>query len=125
MTPILFYGRITDHPNLSKLAFNTITNGENNIYVSAASGWEISIKTKLGKILIQTEDLSSYIKDNLDKNRFLPLEISFDHVLRVYSFPLHHNDPFDRLLIAQSHFERMPIITKDPFFKLYDISIIW
>jgi len=91
-----------------------------DVYVSAASAWEIAIKASLGKI----EAHASVAKASLDYG-FLPLAISLEHADVVRSLPRHHRDPFDRILIAQATIERLMIVSKDPLIGRYDIEVIW
>lgn len=114
---------ITDH---DKLPFKTkllIENKENNCFVSIASFWEIGIKNSIGRL-----DLNSDLKtifQIIDETGFETLPITTNHILRNTSLDFHHQDPFDRIIIAQSLAENMTIITKDTQFKNYDVPIIW
>ncbi len=115
---------ITDNSNLSENSRNIIKNPENVIFFSAASAWEISIKAGLGRLDLK-ESPDKLIPDELSKNTFSILPIKLRHALKVYSLPNFHKDPFDRLLIAQSIIEEMPILSKDDKIKEYSIKIIW
>ncbi len=100
---------------------------EHYFYVSVASLWEISIKNSLGKLEIDAP-LEIFFKDVLHKGfNLLPIELS--HILQSATLPFHHRDPFDRIIIAQSLAEQMPIITKDLLFEPYcassGLQIIW
>lgn len=88
--------------------------------VSIASLWEIAIKSGLGK-LRAPDDLPERVK----QLGFELLAVTPDHAWRVRSLPLHHRDPFDRLLIAQAQLERLPIVTADTAFDAYDVDVIW
>ncbi|HET7053088.1 MAG TPA: type II toxin-antitoxin system VapC family toxin [Solirubrobacterales bacterium] len=90
------------------------------VVVSAASLWEIAIKSALGK-LNAPDDLPRRIPEL----GFELLDITEDHAWRVRSLPHHHGDPFDRLLIAQAQLERLPIVTADPAFDEYGVTVIW
>ena len=98
---------------------NIITTVENICFISAASIWEISIKQKLGKLQIP----ANYIEE-LKKEGFQELPVSWDHCSLVSVLPLIHRDPFDRLLIAQSKLENLTLISADEMIKQYDISVI-
>ena len=96
---------------------------DNELYLSAASAWEIAIKHALGKLRLP-EPPARYVPSRLDTLRVGALPIELGHALRVSALPAHHRDPFDRLLIAQSQLERLPILTSDPAFALYDVETI-
>jgi PIN domain nuclease of toxin-antitoxin system len=88
--------------------------------VSAASLWEIAIKSSLGK-LKAPEDLATQV----EQLGFNLLAVTAEHAWRVRQLPFHHRDPFDRLLIAQAQLERVPIVTADPAFGDYDVTVVW
>jgi PIN domain nuclease of toxin-antitoxin system len=88
--------------------------------VSVASLWEIAIKAGLGKL-----DAPDDLPARVEEMGFYLLPVSADHAWRVRQLPLHHRDPFDRLLIAQAQVERLPIFTADPLFEAYDVMAIW
>lgn len=98
--------------------------GPSDLWLSVVSIWEILIKVQLGKIPLP-EPTGSYLVRKLAENRIETLPITLDHVLRVESLPLHHRDPFDRMLIAQSLNEKLPLITSDVVFERYDLEVIW
>jgi PIN domain nuclease of toxin-antitoxin system len=91
-----------------------------DVYVSAASAWEIAIKASLGKI----EAHASVAEASLDYG-FLPLAISLGHADAVRALPRHHRDPFDRILIAQAMTERLALVSKDPLLGRYDVEVVW
>ena len=115
---------ITDDPHLSERARQVISDPENDIFLSAASGWEMAIKTQLGKLQLP-DHFEQFIAEQLFRNNITSLPVMMSHALHVQSLPLHHRDPFDRLLIAQSQLEKMPIITTDSVFADYDVEIVW
>jgi PIN domain nuclease of toxin-antitoxin system len=115
---------INDDKNLSLKAKSIIENADNEIALSSAVAWEISIKAKIGTISLYRE-LDSLITDILHHYNFTPLAITIPHVIRVNSLPDIHRDPFDRVLAAQSLSEDMPLITADPLIKKYKIKTIW
>lgn len=110
---------------LSDSARKAIEDSENSSYfISIASLWEIAIKHNLGKIKLEIP-LSGY-KKLIEENYFEFLPISFEHILAVSSLPLHHRDPFDRILISQAMEENLTIISRDKNFRLYkDINLLW
>jgi len=100
-----------------------ISDTRNNIFISIASIWELTIKQSIGKIELNTsiEELYlSFIKNNYT---ILPIKIEYLSVLKL--LPDYHKDPFDRLLIATAIAQNIPVITKDQYFNNYPIQTIW
>jgi PIN domain nuclease of toxin-antitoxin system len=118
-----FLWAIAEEEKLSGRAQQIYTSS-NDLWLSVASVWEILIKVRIGKLLLP-DPVGTYLTKELAKNRIEVLPIKLDHVLKTESLPLHHRDPFDRLLIAQSIEEGWPIITADPWFARYPIDVIW
>jgi PIN domain nuclease of toxin-antitoxin system len=114
----------TDDAQLSLRAREVIADGQNEVFLSAASVWEIVIKTTKGKLVLP-EAPAQYITHRMSLYRFRHLPIQISHALRVYELPPYHNDPFDRMLIAQSQAECIPIVTSDESFQQYELEIIW
>jgi PIN domain nuclease of toxin-antitoxin system len=98
--------------------------GSNVLLFSAASGWEIAIKARLGKLQLP-EELASFLTAQLVRNHVTILSIHLSHTLHVYTLPALHRDPFDRLLVAQSQLEQLPILTADPLIQQYSVQTIW
>ena len=115
---------ITDDPRLSGEARKIIAEGGNELYLSAASGWEMAIKAGLGRLVLP-DDPGIFIPEQMAHNAILPLPIRMRHVLHVFHLPDHHRDPFDRLLVAQAQLEDMPILSSDPQIARYPVRIIW
>jgi PIN domain nuclease of toxin-antitoxin system len=92
--------------------------------LSVASAWELTIKAQIGKLNLP-EPASRYIPDRLSRYAIGSLQVELSHVLRVESLPNHHRDPFDRILIAQSLVESLPIVTADPLIAQYSVEVIW
>lgn len=112
---------LDDDPSLSPAARAAITDGRNMVFVSAATAWEIVIKKALGKLHAPTD---SYL-DELRRHRFTPLDITSQHALAVEMPPMHHNDPIDRLLVAQAQVEKLTLVTRDVRLQAYAVPIIW
>ena len=93
-------------------------------WFSVASLWEIVIKAQLGRVSLP-RPTGPYILSKLALNGVRLLPVTADHVLRVESLPDHHNDPFDRMLIAQSLHEKLPVLTADREFRDYPVEVIW
>jgi len=110
---------LSDDAQLGATARQAIARETNEVFVSAASAWEISIKKALGK-LEAPADLAAALK----RNYFLPLDITVSHALRAGQLPRHHEDPFDRMLIAQAQEERLTIVTHDPRFEPYKVQLL-
>jgi PIN domain nuclease of toxin-antitoxin system len=106
-------------PRLATSTLTTIANADNQVFVSAATAWEIAIKRALGKL----EAPKDY-REGLKRYRFEPLDITTDHALAVEDLPLHHDDPFDRMLIAQATSERLTLVTRDRRMSLYDVRLL-
>jgi PIN domain nuclease of toxin-antitoxin system len=96
---------------------------QHNLYLSAASAWEIAIKTSLGRLSLPMEP-AEYVRARLRQSQTVPLAITHEHALRVASLPHHHRDPFDRLLIAQAQIEGLVIMTSDPQFAAYTVEVV-
>ena len=115
---------IADSDRLSGRAREILGESGNTLYLSAASAWEIMLKQQIGKLKLP-QPAAKYIPSQLALNRIDTLPISLSHTLRLADLPLHHRDPFDRILIAQSTVERMPIVTADPRFAHYSAKTLW
>ncbi len=96
---------------------------ENDIYFSTVSAWEINIKYRLEQIKLPSLPFR-YIPSRINKDGLKVLAFSLEHSLRIENLPPHHNDPFDRLIIAQAQIGDMTILTNDKRFELYDVKII-
>jgi len=118
-----FLWAISDDVRLSRRAQRAFT-GPNELWLSVASLWEILIKVRVGKLPLP-EPSGPYLVKKLGENRIEVLPIKLDHVLRIETLVVHHRDPFDRILIAQSIEEKLPLITADPIFERYPVELIW
>ena len=110
---------LSDSGKLSKKSRSIISDTNNFIFVSVATGWEIAIKKSIGK-LAAPDDFSKA----LQVNSFQPIIINLEHAELAGSLPHHHEDPFDRMIIAQSKIENLTVLTHDKNFKLYNIEVI-
>lgn len=93
------------------------------VFVSAASAWEIAIKSSLGKIEISALDLTE-LPGFVDASGFDELPVSSRHALGVHDLPRHHRDPFDRILIAQARADGLTLVTADPAFRAYEVQLL-
>ena len=117
-----FIWAITDERRLSPRARSLIASSE--LWWSVVSLWEAIQKAQVGKLSLPLP-AGPMLTGELSSNHVRLLPVSLSHVLRVEELPLHHRDPFDRLLIAQSIEEGWPIITADPWFTRYPVDVIW
>ena len=118
-----FLWALAGDPRMSRQA-RDIFSGSADLSLSIASGWEILIKVQSGKLRFP-RPAGPYLLSRMAENRITILPISIDHLLALERLPMHHRDPFDRMLIAQSIEEDWPIITADPMFKKYPVQVIW
>lgn len=107
------------NPTLSKEAREAIADGQNEVFVSAVTAWEIAIKCGLKKLELRGDYLRG-----LELYRFTSLAITTEHALAVENLPGHHADPFDRLLVAQAQLENLILVTKDERLGQYGVSIL-
>lgn len=115
---------ITDDPRLSPVARSIIGDPENRVLFSAASAWEIAIKRQIGRLSF-VADPAVLISRQVAANAFGSLPIEVRHTLQVIQLPLHHRDPFDRILVAQSRIEGIALLTADPLIAQYDVATVW
>lgn len=110
---------LADDPSLREAAREAIASPESAVFVSAGSAWEIAIKQALGK-LRGPGDLEA----ELESEGFAPLSITVGHALAAGALPRHHDDPFDRLLVAQAQAEGLTIVTRDPRIEPYGVATL-
>ena len=115
---------VTEPDRLSSTVDREIRNPENQIVVSLASLWEITIKISKGG-LPQLGSSIQYLLDEVREQRFELLQLRPEHLLALGRLERHHRDPFDRLLIAQGIAERLPVATSDPGFSKYPVEVFW
>lgn len=110
-------------PRLPSQARRAMEAPDAELVLSAATVWEIAIKSGLGRLKLP-EPLPEYLAQKVAEGfRLLPVEAF--HAASVESLPSHHRDPFDRLLVAQAMAERMPIVTGDTALRAYPVKVIW
>ena len=109
---------------LNKQATTVLSSGASEIYLSAASSWEIAIKFALRALRLPSPP-SQFIPDALRILSIRSLEISHFHALTAGALPSHHRDPFDRILVAQARSEDMVLLTADKIFAKYDVQTIF
>ncbi|QWR76382.1 type II toxin-antitoxin system VapC family toxin [Candidatus Magnetomonas plexicatena] len=115
---------ITDSSLLSDRAVRIMSNVSTELYLSAVSVFEIVIKAQIGRLTLPDKP-EIFVTEQMVTNSIQCLPMNINHAFGVYSLPMYHKDPFDRLLVAQAKSEELPIITNDPFIKQYGVKIIW
>jgi PIN domain nuclease of toxin-antitoxin system len=113
-----------DGRRLSDRARALLIDPSTDAIVSAASAWEIAIKTATGRLEIEG-DPEHWVPERIALYGFSALPVELAHALRVAGLPPIHRDPFDRLLVAQAQVEGIPIVTSNPAISRYDIDVIW
>lgn len=108
----------------SEAAIELINDTENELLLSAVSSWEIAIKTAIGKLELPVPP-EDYVPDRMRSSGVVGLPIEHSHALRVASLPLHHRDPFDRLLVAQAQVERLSLLSANRQMAQYDVEVHW
>ena len=110
---------LTNPSVLRELVRDSISDPDNDVFVSAVSGWEIALKSNLGKL---------QIPDNMyamvEATGFTYLAVTFAHGVAAGGLPLHHRDPFDRLLIAQARAEGLVLVTRDAHIEQYGVPLM-
>jgi PIN domain nuclease of toxin-antitoxin system len=122
-TDTLIWGLLESH-RLSPRSRQIFRTDEHDLVFSLVSLWEIAIKIKIGKLNAIGSSVA-YIRDEMDAYGMELLPIRYEHILQLEALPVHHSDPFDRLLIAQAIAESLPILTHDRVFSLYPVKVIW
>jgi PIN domain nuclease of toxin-antitoxin system len=120
----IFIRMMTDETLLSPAARAAIADRNNEVWVSAICAWEIAIKLAIGKIRL-LDPIEVFITEGMRKAKAVELPIRAAHGIRVASLPMHHNDPFDRLLVAQAQVESLLIVTADQKIAAYGFPVIW
>ncbi len=119
----VFLWATNDVERLSPTAVTAVQNPANEVLVSIASAWEIAIKVSIGKFKMPTP-LAPYLQRLLARHGFTLLPIRFSHLQALEKLPLHHRDPFDRLLVAQAIDEDATLITVDSQLRRYRVRTI-
>jgi PIN domain nuclease of toxin-antitoxin system len=109
---------------LNAEAEEALSDGANDVYLSAVSSWEIAIKAAIGRLELP-EAPATYIPKRLRMTAIQPLAITHLHALAAPGLPSHHQDPFDRMLIAQAQSEHMILMTADRMFSKYKVDLLW
>lgn len=116
-TQIFIWFLGNDTQRLRKEAFTLLSNPANRIYVSVVSIWEMILKTEKGKLRTPPN-----VKQALEVSGFSPLYLSLDHVLQLRTLEKIHQDPFDRMLVAQAMVEKLTLVTTDRIIWKYRVA---
>jgi PIN domain nuclease of toxin-antitoxin system len=119
-TSVLLWS-VAERAKLSSRAVRILSLAGSNLYLSAASVWEISIKYAIGRLPLHVEP-EFFVSEAQRKMGMRPLDIDYLHAVEAGRLPRHHGDPFDRMLIAQARTERMVLLTADRVFQNYDVE---
>lgn len=122
-THTFIWALLHDH-KLSPKAKQMLKSDEHELVFSLVSLWEIAIKIRTGKLNTLGSSVA-YIHDEMNGYGMELLPIRYEHVLALEALPIHHSDPFDRLLTAQALAESLPILTDDRKFSLYPVKVLW
>ncbi len=118
---LLFW--LEDSKRLRAAVRRDLASPVNSVYVSAVSTFEIAVKAGIGRISLP-DSPAKLLPPLLARSGLLTLPISIEHSFGVYDLPLHHGDPFDRLLVSQARLESMTLVTSDKQLAAYDIEVI-
>ena len=115
---------VSADPRLGEKAESLIGDPRITKHISIASVWEIAVKTQLKKLTLGT-DYDSFVREFITDRELELVPIELGHLSVVASLPLHHRDPFDRLIIAQSIALDLPVLTRDSSYADYEIEVVW
>lgn len=121
---VTFLWAVEDSPRFSADARRAIADPANVLVFSAASAWEIAIKARIGSLSIAGEP-GAFIREQVETWRLEQLAISIVHAAATAGLPMHHRDPFDRMLVAQAKVEGLTLVSNDPLLERYDVPILW
>ena len=113
-----------DDPQLGRAAREAITDSDNDVWISAATAWEIAIKQRAGK-LTEVPAVAPYFGDMIAKDGFRLLPVQIAHALRAGSHPAAHRDPFDRMLAAQAELEQATLVSRDAALQVFGVAMLW
>lgn len=114
---------VTGDERLSPRVRRALTADDNELMLSAASVWEMAIKARLGRLTLPGT-VKEYVAEKV-AGGFAILPIEWTHAAAVENLPLHHRDPFDRLIVAQALAENLPVVSGDPAFRRYGVRLVW
>jgi PIN domain nuclease of toxin-antitoxin system len=115
---------MADDPRIAKGARKLLSDRSVSLLWSVASTWELAIKASLGKLRLP-EPLGVYLRGRLTQQGVSVLLVTQEHASAVAELPMHHRDPFDRMLVAQAMVEGLALVTGDPAMRAYSLNLIW
>lgn len=118
----VFLWFILDDPRIATTARPLLVDPDHERFLSLASAWEVAIKHGMGKLQL-SDGIKGFFRD-IEQANFELLAIKPGHIMDLAPLPLHHRDPFDRMLIAQAKYEGMHLLTADLQFSAYDVPLI-
>jgi PIN domain nuclease of toxin-antitoxin system len=121
---VVWFRSVSSVETINPAARAILDDGRQEIYLSAVTALEVSIKMRLGKLRLASPP-AQCIPAFMAKQGLHPLMVTHSHAVKVYDLPLHHNDPFDRLIIAQAITEDMCVLTTDRIFAKYSVNVFW
>jgi PIN domain nuclease of toxin-antitoxin system len=121
-TSVLLWS-VAERPKLNPRAIRILSLAGSNLYLSAASVWEIAVKCAIGRLSLHVEP-ERFVSEVQRKMGMRPLDIDHLHAVEAGRLPRHHGDPFDRMLIAQAMEEGLTIVTRDRELEAYGVPIL-
>lgn len=118
-----FLWLISEPKTIKKQTLAKLQNANNILFLSVASVWEISIKYRIGKLALPQAP-EKFVSKHLQKNDIMLLDLTLKHAATEYQIPVHHKDPFDRIIINQAMQEKLTIVSADTAFKKYQVKLL-
>jgi PIN domain nuclease of toxin-antitoxin system len=115
---------IAGDPRLAARMRTLVEDPDNRVLLSVVSLWEIVVKAAIGKLPL-TKTIAEVFREDVQGNDIELLMIGVGHLVTLAGMPLHHRDPFDRLLVAQARAEGMPLMSADPVLDAYGLQRLW
>ncbi|MBY0355964.1 MAG: type II toxin-antitoxin system VapC family toxin [Rickettsiales bacterium] len=116
----VFLAALGEAERLKPEARAAITDPSHQVYISAASFWEIAAKGSIGKLNLQVG-----LRELAKNSPFTPLDVTMEDTIAMYTLPLVHHDPFDRMILAQASRRNFVLVTADPQMMKYDVSVLF
>lgn len=115
---------LSDTQKLSERQLNALISRQNQLFLSVATLWELSIKVNTGKLTIP-QPLDKLVAQECTQDNIKVIDIKPIHAIDAGSLPLHYKDPFDRMIITQATIENLTIVTSDTVFQKYDVAVLF
>ena len=113
-----------DLSSLSRKVLNIVKDRRNQLFLSAASGWEVAMLEQLERIELP-DSAKRFVPEAIKVMNVIPIPIGFTTAISAACLPMIHRDPFDRVLIAEALKEKLTILTKDKLFAEYGAKVLW